>query len=149
MTEGESGFGPGEQDARDGELWEVAQASGMSRRNFLGLMALGGAGAVLAACGGGEATPANPTATPGSSQIPVAQVPLPPVGAKMVTTACDYCSVGCGYRVYTWLVGSVPALLGGILAKARDLTFFPIHGGMVGSPTLLVKGLELRKKTHE
>jgi len=44
-----------------------------------------------------------------------------------------------------WLTGSVSAFLAGIVAKARDLTFSPIRGGMVGSPTLLVKGLELRQ----
>ena len=46
----------------------------------------------------------------------------------------------------TWLVGSISALLRGIVAKARDLTFSPLAGGMVGSPTLLVKGLELRRQ---
>lgn len=30
------------------------------------------------------------------------RVPLPPAGAQVVTTACDYCIVGCGYKVYTW-----------------------------------------------
>ncbi|MEE9261095.1 MAG: arsenite oxidase large subunit, partial [Dehalococcoidia bacterium] len=33
-------------------------------------------------------------------------VPLPPPDAKVVTTACDYCIVACGYKVYTWPVGS-------------------------------------------
>ncbi len=33
-------------------LWEYASARGMNRRRFLGLMAAGGAAAVLAACGG-------------------------------------------------------------------------------------------------
>lgn len=32
-------------------------------------------------------------------------VPLPPQDAKMHTTACAYCIVGCGYKVYTWPVG--------------------------------------------
>lgn len=45
-----------------------------------------------------------------------------------------------------WLVGSVSTLLCGIVAKARDLTFSTVRGGMVGSPTLLVKGLELRQQ---
>jgi arsenite oxidase large subunit len=30
---------------------------------------------------------------------------LPPIGAKVVPTACDYCVVGCGYLAYTWPVG--------------------------------------------
>ena len=32
-------------------------------------------------------------------------VPLPPKNAKVVTTACDYCIVGCGYKAYTWPIG--------------------------------------------
>ncbi len=32
-------------------------------------------------------------------------VPLPPKNAKLVTTACDYCIVGCGYKVWVWPEG--------------------------------------------
>ena len=32
-------------------------------------------------------------------------VPLPPPDAKVVTTACDYCIVGCGYKAYVWPEG--------------------------------------------
>ncbi|MCP3959242.1 MAG: hypothetical protein GY719_15435 [bacterium] len=46
----------------------------------------------------------------------------------------------------TWLVGSVSALFKGIVAVARDLTFSTVGAGLVGSPTLLVKGLELRQQ---
>ncbi len=42
-----------------------------------------------------------------------------------------------------WLCGTSAALLKGIAAVARDLSFLPLDG-MIGSPTLLVKGLELR-----
>ncbi len=45
-----------------------------------------------------------------------------------------------------WLVGSVSAFFNGIVAKARDLSFSPIGSSMVGAPTLLVKGLELRHR---
>ena len=38
--------------------------------------------------------------------MPQDSVPLPPPDAKMVTTACDYCIVGCGYRVFTWPEGT-------------------------------------------
>ena len=38
--------------------------------------------------------------------IPQDSVPLPPADAKVHTTACDYCIVGCGYKVYTWPVGT-------------------------------------------
>lgn len=44
-----------------------------------------------------------------------------------------------------WLVGSVSSLLAGVLAVARDLTFLPRGQGLIGSPSVLVKGLELRK----
>jgi arsenite oxidase large subunit len=37
--------------------------------------------------------------------IPLDNVPLPPLNAKVHTTACDYCVVACGYKVYTWPVG--------------------------------------------
>ncbi len=45
----------------------------------------------------------------------------------------------------TWLVGTISGLLTGLVAKARDLTFLPLHG-MIGAPTALVRGLELRHK---
>ncbi|WP_417381355.1 arsenate reductase (azurin) large subunit [Gimesia sp.] len=32
-------------------------------------------------------------------------IPLPPVDAKVSTTVCAYCIVGCGYKVYTWPLG--------------------------------------------
>ena len=32
-------------------------------------------------------------------------VPLPPPDADVLTTACDYCVVACGYKVYRWPVG--------------------------------------------
>jgi len=41
-----------------------------------------------------------------------------------------------------WLHGRISALLRGLAATARDLTFLPLDG-MLGSPTLLVTGLEL------
>ena len=34
--------------------------------------------------------------------IPEDNAPLPPKGAEIITTACDYCIVGCGYNVYRW-----------------------------------------------
>ncbi|WP_127477732.1 arsenate reductase (azurin) large subunit [Sulfurivermis fontis] len=33
------------------------------------------------------------------------QVPLPPKNADVLTTACDYCTIACGYKVYRWPVG--------------------------------------------
>ena len=46
----------------------------------------------------------------------------------------------------SWLVGTLPSLLGGLRAKARDLTFSMHGGGMIGAPTVLVRGLELRQR---
>jgi arsenite oxidase large subunit len=59
------------------------------------------------------------------------RVPLPPRDAQMKTTACAYCAVGCGYKVYTWPVG----IEGG--PGARDNAFgvdFPtgLEGHWVG-----------------
>ncbi len=38
--------------------------------------------------------------------LPEDQTPLPPPHAEEITTACDYCIVACGYKVYRWPVGS-------------------------------------------
>jgi arsenite oxidase large subunit len=35
----------------------------------------------------------------------VETVPLPPVGAQRFDTVCQFCIVGCGYKVYKWPVG--------------------------------------------
>ena len=49
-------------------------------------------------------------------------VPLPPADAKVHTTVCDYCIVGCGYKVYTWPHGTS----GGPAANENALnTHFP------------------------
>jgi arsenite oxidase large subunit len=34
--------------------------------------------------------------------IPKDSAPLPPKNAEVITTACDYCVVACGYNVYRW-----------------------------------------------
>ncbi len=36
--------------------------------------------------------------------IPETNVPLPPKKADVISTACDYCIVACGYKVYRWPV---------------------------------------------
>ena len=38
--------------------------------------------------------------------LPEDNAPLPPKHAEILTTACDYCIVACGYKVYRWPVGS-------------------------------------------
>ena len=37
--------------------------------------------------------------------IPPKSVSLPPADAQEFTTVCDYCSIGCGYKVFRWPVG--------------------------------------------
>ncbi len=39
------------------------------------------------------------------AETPKVEVPLPPTNAKVVTTACEYCPVACGYKAYIWPVG--------------------------------------------
>lgn len=43
-----------------------------------------------------------------------------------------------------WLAAGVGPLLRGVQGAARDLTFVPVAGGAVGSPSLLLSGLEVR-----
>ncbi|MFQ5425470.1 MAG: arsenate reductase (azurin) large subunit, partial [Gaiellales bacterium] len=38
------------------------------------------------------------------AETPKVRVPLPPPDARIVTTACDYCPVACGYKAYIWPV---------------------------------------------
>ncbi|MDX8411778.1 MAG: molybdopterin-dependent oxidoreductase [Mariprofundaceae bacterium] len=38
--------------------------------------------------------------------IPEDKVPLPPKNADVLTTACDYCIVACGYKIYRWPTSS-------------------------------------------
>ncbi len=44
--------------------------------------------------------------------IPETNIPLPPKSADVISTACDYCIVACGYKVFRW----------------------PVKGGDVGGP---------------
>jgi len=36
--------------------------------------------------------------------IPETNVPLPPKDSDVLSTACDYCIVACGFKVYRWPV---------------------------------------------
>ena len=59
------------------DLWQHAKSAGISRRNFLGLMAAGGTTSVIATCGDGKS---SDTAGDGSN-VPVAQIAIPPTEA--------------------------------------------------------------------
>ncbi len=40
------------------------------------------------------------------AETPKTRVPLPPTNARVVTMACEYCPVACGYKAYIWPVGA-------------------------------------------
>ena len=44
----------------------------------------------------------TPSVDLGTYDLPVDEVPIPPADATVLPTACDYCIVGCGYKVYRW-----------------------------------------------
>lgn len=48
-------------------------------------------------------------------------MPLPPADANVFTTACDYCIVACGYRVFTWPEGQEGGQSASENALGKDL----------------------------
>ncbi len=64
---------------------------------------------------------------------PVDKVPVPPKDAKVFTTACDYCVVACGYKVYRWPVGQEGGKAAADNALGIDLPA-PIMSGKWISP---------------
>ena len=65
----------------------------------------------------------------------VRRVPLPPTDAKVVTTACEYCPVACGYKAFIWPLGAE----GGPTAaeNALDTDFpSPVLSGRWPSPNM-------------
>ena len=65
-------------------------------------------------------------ATP--SYFPEDKVPLPPPDADVLTTACDYCVVACGYKVYRWPVGREGGPAAGENAFGIDFPQNPLDG---------------------
>ena len=57
---------------------------------------------------------------------PLTRVPLPPPDAKTYTTVCDYCIVGCGYKVFVWPEGQEGGPKASQNALGRD---FPAGAG--------------------
>lgn len=71
----------------------------LSRRSFIQLPVVAGSAAVVAsATGCGEVEGDAPADE-------AFGVPIPPSDAKVVTTACDYCIVGCSYKALIWKQG--------------------------------------------
>ncbi len=60
--------------------------------------------------------------------IPETNVPLPPTDADIITTACDYCIVACGFKIYRWPVagGKVGGLKAGENAFKADFPVDPL-----------------------
>ncbi|MFQ5998885.1 MAG: arsenate reductase (azurin) large subunit, partial [Candidatus Bathyarchaeia archaeon] len=65
----------------------------------------------------------------------MAHAPLPPPDAKTTTTVCDYCPVGCGYRVYLWPVGKEGGPKANENALGADLPIGPMTGKWI-SPNM-------------
>jgi arsenite oxidase large subunit len=66
--------------------------------------ALAGAGAIaLGAASEAQALDESTALFLGQDELPV-----PPKSAKVHTSACQYCNVGCGYKIYTWPVADTP-----------------------------------------
>jgi arsenite oxidase large subunit len=91
---------------------EEANSNGLTRRQAVGWMTVGGATIALpkflqpsaaAAAGSGQENADTMALFLGQDRLPV-----PPENAKRYTTACQFCNVGCGYIVYTWPVDDTP-----------------------------------------
>jgi arsenite oxidase large subunit len=74
----------------------------LGRRDFTRWLGLGGA-ALGVGCDGSEGVPPI-------SLAPISPAParsfLPPPDARVQTSACAFCIVGCGYKIYTWPAGA-------------------------------------------
>lgn len=55
-------------------------------------------------------------------------VPLPPKDADVLTTACDYCTIACGYKIYRWPVGREGGAEAGNNAYGVDFPHGQIYG---------------------
>lgn len=72
---------------------------------------------------------------------PADKVPLPPANADVLTTCCDYCIVGCGYKVYRWPAGGKN---GGSKASQnalkKNFPLAPMEGGWIG-PNMVTQAM--------
>jgi len=50
------------------------------------------------------------------------ELPIPPKDAEIKNTVCQYCNVGCGYKVYVWPVGEMGGKKPNENAFGLDLT---------------------------
>ncbi|MEO2155326.1 MAG: arsenite oxidase large subunit, partial [Acidimicrobiales bacterium] len=56
---------------------------------------------------------------------------IPPVGSTEHTTCCEYCPVACGYKVFTWPIGSDGGPEAADNALGRDFPVGPLAGGWI------------------
>jgi arsenite oxidase large subunit len=92
---------------------EASRDSGLTRRQAVGA-GVAGAGA-LSLPPFLEAGPAWGASGAGGEMakfLGSGTLPVPPKTAKVHTSACQYCNVGCGYKIYTWPVKDTPKKLG-------------------------------------
>jgi arsenite oxidase large subunit len=81
----------------------VSQSRRLTRKEAM-TGALAGAGAIaLGAASEAQALDETTALFLGRDELPV-----PPKSAKVHTSACQYCNVGCGYKIYTWPVADTP-----------------------------------------
>ncbi len=66
---------------------------------------------------------------------PSSSVPLPPPDADVLTTACDYCIVACGYKIFRWPVGKEGGPKASENALNSNFPVFPLAGGWI-SPNM-------------
>lgn len=68
------------------------------------------------------------TVTPPPDFVPADEVPLPPKNAETHSTVCDYCVVGCGYKVYIWPQGKAGGPAPGENALGANIPERPMSG---------------------
>lgn len=100
----------------------------LDRRAFTkALFANAAGGAALGGSAAGLAWPGEASAgdrAPLHRGAPI----IPPVGSRVQTTACAYCIVGCGYKVYSWPVGTMGGPRAAENAFGVDFPVAPMSG---------------------
>jgi arsenite oxidase large subunit len=92
---------------------ETGPARPLTRRQAVGASLLGaGALSLPEFLNAGPAWGASSADSEMAKFLGSGELPVPPKSAKVHTSACQYCNVGCGYKIYTWPVKDTPSKLG-------------------------------------
>jgi arsenite oxidase large subunit len=92
---------------------ENAHGPRLTRRQAVGAGLVGAGGLSLPPfLGAGPAWGASQADGEMAKFLGTGDLPVPPKSAKVHTSACQYCNVGCGYKIYTWPVKDTPKKLG-------------------------------------